>query len=72
MKNLPEQECPVFNNLVVRDLSGPVIIGGVRRIRSVGLSANVFENFEQGIRATRKTKKNGTKIKKLVGEIKLL
>ncbi len=70
MKNLPEQEClgsfcPVFSNLVVRKCTIPVIVGRVRRIRSFGLPANAFTNFERTLRL-KTTKKNGIKIRKVV------
>ncbi len=68
MKKLPEQEClgsfsPVLRNCVVKDSGGPVFIGRVRRLRSTGLPAHMFANFECTLRAI---KKNGTKIKKVV------
>ncbi len=70
MKKLPEQEClgsfcPVFSNLVVHKCTVPAVVGRVRRIRSFGLPSKMFVNFER-ILKLKTTKKNGTKIKKVV------
>jgi len=48
---------------VIKDSSGPVFIGRVRRLRSAGLPAHMFANFERTLRATNK---KGTKIRKVV------